>query len=188
MPGGDDAFTLLRYAADLLPESARAENGVTVDDVRDYQRRQEWELVLALLMEIGDGHPVPVDFWCHLAEAARQMMLERSARWCVWRGEKLRHGTFRARLTLLRTQEGGRRTALPGEGQLRPLWHIGSRTPDGAPGLNIAQLWVEGVPEPAPGESATIRVAPLSPGQWRHLEPGDVITMHEGRPLWARPP
>lgn len=31
----DDAFTLLRRATALLPEGARAENGVTVDDVRD---------------------------------------------------------------------------------------------------------------------------------------------------------
>jgi hypothetical protein len=50
----DDAFTLLRRATDLLPEGTRAENGVTVDDVRDCQRHQERELVLDLLMEIAD--------------------------------------------------------------------------------------------------------------------------------------
>ncbi|ANZ13906.1 hypothetical protein ACH4YO_32160 [Streptomyces noursei] len=31
-------------------------------------------------------------------------------------------------------------------------------------------------------EAIGLRLAPLSPEQWRHLKPGDVITMHEGRP------
>jgi hypothetical protein len=81
----DDAFTLLRRATDLLPEDARAENGVTVDDVRDDQRHQEWELVLDLLMEIADEQPVSLRFWSLLEDAARQMMLEHSADWCEWR-------------------------------------------------------------------------------------------------------
>jgi len=76
----DDAFTLLRRATDLLPKDARAENGVTVDDVRDDQRHQEWELVLDLLMEIADEQPVSMRFWSLLEDAARQMMLEHSAR------------------------------------------------------------------------------------------------------------
>ncbi|WP_406468962.1 hypothetical protein OH738_17520 [Streptomyces hirsutus] len=177
----DDAFTLLRRATDLLSEGARAENGVMVDDVRDYQRHQEWELVLDLLMEIGDEHLVPLRFWSLLADAARQMMLEHSACWCDWRAWELQHGTFRARLSLLSTEEGGRRTAFSGQGQLRPLWDIGNRAPDGGQAVSIARLWVEGVPGLAPGESATVRLAPLSPEQWRHVEPGDVITMHEGR-------
>ncbi len=63
IPGMNDAFTLLRQATDLLLEEARAGNGVTVKDVRDYQRHQEWELVLALLMEIGDEYPVPLGCW-----------------------------------------------------------------------------------------------------------------------------
>ena len=68
----DDAFTLLRRATDLLPEGARAEKGVAVDDVRDYQRHQEWELVLDLLMEIADEQPVSLRFWSLLKDAARQ--------------------------------------------------------------------------------------------------------------------
>ncbi|WP_323137941.1 hypothetical protein [Streptomyces sp. NBC_01433] len=178
----DDAFTLLRRATDLLPEITHAESWVTREDVREYQRHQEWELVLDLLMEIGDDCPLPSHFWSLLTEAAEQMMLEDSARWCDWRAGEVRHGTFRARLSLLRTEEGGRRTAFSGDGHLRPLWGIGNRAPNGERAVNVARLWVEQVPRMAPGESATVRLAPLSPEQWRHLRPGDVITMHEGRP------
>ncbi|WP_329562035.1 hypothetical protein [Kitasatospora sp. NBC_01266] len=179
----DDAFTLLRRATDLLPEGARAENGVTVDDVRDYQRHQEWGLVLDLLMEIADERPVPLPFWSLLADAARQMMLDHSAHWCEWRAGETQHGTFRARLSLLSTQEGGRRTAFSGQGQLRPLWDIGNPEPDGGQAVNVARLWVEDALELAPGEVGTVRLAPLCPEQWRHVKPGDVITMHEGRPI-----
>ncbi|MCQ8193816.1 hypothetical protein [Streptomyces rugosispiralis] len=42
----DDAFTLLRRAADLLPEHAVAENGQTVGDVREEIEFQEWEMAL----------------------------------------------------------------------------------------------------------------------------------------------
>ncbi|MFD9424079.1 MULTISPECIES: hypothetical protein [unclassified Streptomyces] len=134
-------------------------------------------------MEIGDSCPLPLHFWSLLSEAAQQMMLERSARWCDWRAGEVRHGTFRARLSLLRTEEGGRRTALSGDGRLKPLWGIGNRAPDGERAVNVARLWVERAPWMAPGESATVRLAPLGPEQWRRLQPGDVITMHEGRPV-----
>ncbi|MYW42911.1 hypothetical protein GT346_06065 [Streptomyces sp. SID161] len=179
----DDAFTLLRRATDLLPEGARAENGVTVDDVRDCQRHEEWELVLDLLMEIADEQPVSLRFWSLLEDAARQMMLEHSAAWCEWRAWETQHGILRARLSLLSTEQGGRQTAFSGQGQLRPLWDIGKRAPDGGQSVIVARLWVEGAPGLAPGENATVRLAPLSPEQWRHVRPGDVITMHEGRPV-----
>ncbi|WP_328929954.1 hypothetical protein OG429_38870 [Streptomyces sp. NBC_00190] len=52
-----------------------------VRDVREDIGRQEWEMVLGVLIEIGDAHPVSVDFWDHLAEAARQM-IDRSRRLC----------------------------------------------------------------------------------------------------------
>ncbi|MFC5219817.1 hypothetical protein [Streptomyces coerulescens] len=178
----DDAFTLLRQAVDLLPEDAAAENGVTVGDVREDIARQEWEMVLGLLIEIADIHPVSDSFWEILAEAARQMMLDRSRRWCQWRSWEVQHGTVRATLTLLGTDEGGRRGAFSGDGQLRPLWDIGNRTSDGERDLNIASVWVEFAQELGPGETADVRLAPLSPEQWRNLKTGDVITMHEGRP------
>ncbi len=63
------------------------------------------------------------------------------------------------------------------------MWDIGNRTADGERELNIARLWVEYAQELGPGETADVRPAPLSPEQWRHLKCGDVITMHEARPV-----
>ncbi|GAA0345335.1 hypothetical protein [Streptomyces blastmyceticus] len=37
-------------------------------------------------------------------------------------------------------------------------------------------------PQLGPGEIADVRLAPLQIGQWHHLKPGDVITMHEAQP------
>ncbi|WP_176606782.1 MULTISPECIES: hypothetical protein [Streptomyces] len=178
----DDAFTLLRRATDLLPAGAVAENGQTVGDVREDIERQEWEMALDVLIEIADVHPASVTFWEMLSEAARQMMLERSRRWCEWRGWEVQHGTIRATLTLLGAEEGGRQSAFSGDGRLRPQWDIGHRTAAGQQDLNIARLWVEFATQLGPGETADVRLAPLQPEQWQHLKPGDVITMHEARP------
>jgi hypothetical protein len=182
----DDAFTLLRQAAGLLPEDAVAENGQTVGDVREEIKLQEWEMALDVLIEIADVHPVSITFWEMLAEAARQMMLDRSRRWCQWRGWEVRHGTIRATLTLLGAEEGGRQSAFSGDGRLRPLWDIGHRTAAGQQDLDIARVWVEFASALGPGETAGVRLAPLQPEQWRHLKPGDVVTMHEGRPATGR--
>ncbi|WP_329404358.1 hypothetical protein [Streptomyces melanogenes] len=178
----DDAFTLLRQAVDLLSEDAVAENGQTVGDVRKEMELQEWEMALDVLIEIADVHPVSITFWEMLAEAARQMMLDRSCRWCEWRAWEVKHGTIRVTLTLLGADEGGRQSAFSGDGRLRPLWDIGNRTADGQQDLNIAWLWVEFALQLGPGETADVRLAPLRPEQWQHLKPGDVITMHEAQP------
>ncbi|MGY0065841.1 hypothetical protein ACWZEH_03145 [Streptomyces sp. QTS137] len=179
----DDAFTLLRQAVDLLPEDAAAENGRTVRDVREDIGRQEWEMVLAVLIEIGDVQRAALGFWELLAEAARQMMLDRSRRWCEWRAWEAQHGAVRATLSLVGAEEGQRRTAFTGDGRLRPMWDIGNRTADGEQDLNIARLWVEFAEELGPGGTADVRLAPLQPEQWKHLKCGDVITMHEARPV-----
>ena len=178
----EDAFTLLGRAVELLPEDVVHE-GVTVADVREEIRLQDWELALDLLVEIADVHPVSARCWEFLAEAARQMMLDRSSRWCEWRAGEVRYGTVRARLSLLEADGGGRRTAFSGDGRLRPLWDIGHRAPDGERALNVATLWAEGVEVLGPGETANVRLAPLSPERWRHVRVGDVITMHEGAPV-----
>ncbi|MFF3606931.1 hypothetical protein [Streptomyces sp. NPDC002463] len=178
----DDAFTLLRQAVDLLPPGAVAENGQTVADVRRDIQLQEWETALDVLIEIADVHPASIALWEKLAEAARQMMLDRSRRWCEWRGWEVEHGTIRASLTLLGADEGGRQSAFSGDGRLRPLWDIGRRTAAGQQDLNIAMVWVEFAPQLGPGGTADVRLAPLQPEQWQHLKPGDVITMHEAQP------
>ncbi|MEV0027279.1 hypothetical protein AB0H45_34835, partial [Streptomyces atroolivaceus] len=43
----------------------------------------------------------------------------------------------------------------------------------------IARLWVEFMPSLEPGGQASVRLAPLDPSQWQHLQPGQMITMHE---------
>ncbi|MFF3411591.1 hypothetical protein ACFYW8_36535 [Streptomyces sp. NPDC002742] len=153
--------------------------GLAPGDVREDIGRQEWEMVLDVLIEIGDVHSVSVDFWELLAEAARQMMLDRSCRWCEWRAWEVQHGTVRATLSLVRAEEGRRRTAFSGEGRPRPMWDTGNRSAGGERELSIARLWVEYAQELGPGKTADVRLAPLSPEQWRLLECGDVITMHE---------
>ncbi|WP_234345965.1 hypothetical protein [Streptomyces sp. NRRL F-5755] len=179
----DDAFTLLRHATGLLPAGARTTSGAAIEDVHDSRRQQDWEFVLDLLLEFGDEHPIPAAFWPLLTDAARQLRLPDIAEWCGWRAGEARFGTVRAWLSLRRTAEGGRRSPFPGRGQLDPLWDIGNRAPGGDRAFNFARLWVEGTPELSPGESAMIRLAPLSPDQWRHLAPGDAITLHEGQPV-----
>ncbi|MEU9128772.1 hypothetical protein AB0D08_11770 [Kitasatospora sp. NPDC048540] len=138
-------------------------------------------MALDVLIEIADVRPVPVAFWEKLAEAARQMRMESSRRWCEWRAWEVEHGTIRAILTLLGADEGGRQGPFAGDGRLRPLWDIGHRTAAGQQDLDTARLWVEFTPQLGPGGTADVRLAPLRPGRWRHLEPGDVITMHEVR-------
>lgn len=64
------------------------------------------------------------------------------------------------------------------------MWAIGC--PDLAPGsadLHVARIRVESASELQPGGHGPIRLLPLTPANWKHLEPGDVITMHEQRPV-----
>jgi hypothetical protein len=110
------------------------------------------------------------------------MMLERSRSWCEWRGWEVRHGIVRATLNLVGAEEGRRRTAFSGDGRLRPMWDIGNHSAGGGRELSIARLWVEYAQERGPGETADFRPLPVSPGRWRHLKGGDVITMHEAPP------
>ncbi|MFF1744063.1 hypothetical protein [Streptomyces mirabilis] len=75
------------------------------------------------------------------------------------------------------------RASLSGDGRLRPMWDIGNHSAGGERELSIARLWVEYAQEIGLGETADVRPAPMSPEQWRHLKCGDVITMHEARPV-----
>ncbi|WP_246235184.1 hypothetical protein [Streptomyces boluensis] len=186
----DDAFSLLWQAVDLLPEYAPANDGTSgalasAAEIRAELADQEWELALDLLIEAGDAHPAPHPappaYWDLLGEAARQMLLDRARRWCGWRGAEARHGAVRARLTLRAAAAGGRHTAVPGDGRLRPMWDLGHRTATGEQALDIAALWVESAPELAPGDTADVRLLPLGPERWRHLRPGDTINLHETR-------
>ncbi|WP_310722978.1 hypothetical protein [Streptomyces sp. N2A] len=176
-----DVPELLEAASLLVPERIATENDITVNDVWDYLTHDEWEVALDLLEELGDVPPLPLAFWQTLATAAEQMRLERSAAWCHWRCYETRHGIVRADLTLVPADVARRQKPFSGAGVLRPMWNIGNRAPTGEPALNIAGLWVEFAPHLEPGGRATVRLAPLDPAQWHHLQPGQVITMHEDR-------
>ncbi|MFF7987773.1 hypothetical protein ACFZDK_53595 [Streptomyces sp. NPDC007901] len=174
-----DVPKLLEAASLLVPEEIATENDITVNDVWEYLTHDEWEVALGLLEELGDVHPLQLSFWETLATAAEQMQLEKSAAWCRWRCYEARNGVIRADLTLRPASEGRRQTPFCGAGVLRPMWNIGNRTATGEPALNIASLWVEFTPSLGPGERSSVRLAPLDPSQWRHLRPGQTITMHE---------
>ncbi|MET8684614.1 hypothetical protein ABZV77_10410 [Streptomyces sp. NPDC004732] len=178
-----DAASLLEAASLVVPEDAATGDDITVNDVWEYLAHDEWEVALALLEELGgDTDSLPLGFWESLATAAEQARLERSAAWCRWRCREARQGMIiRADLTLTPADEGRRRAPFPGAGVLRPLWNIGCRTATGEPDLRVAALWAEFVPFVDPGGQASVRLAPLTPSQWQHLRPGQVITMHEDR-------
>ncbi len=176
---GMDVPKLLEAASLLVPEEIATENDITVNDVWEYLTHDEWEVALGLLEELGDVHPLPLSFWETLAMAPEQMHLERSAAWCHWRCYETCNGIIRADLTLRPASESRRQTPFSGAGVLRPMWNIGNRTAAGDPALNIARLWAEFTPFLGPGERSLVRFAPLDPSQWRHLQPGQMITMHE---------
>ncbi|MEY9816190.1 hypothetical protein [Streptomyces albogriseolus] len=176
-----DVVALLKSASLLVPEETATENDVTVHDVWEYLAHDEWEVALGLLEELGGRAAAPGAFWASMAAAAEELRLERSAAWCRWREGETRNGVIRADLTLRAPSDGGRRSPADGAGVLRPMWNIGNSTPAGEPEHNIALIWVEDAPALEPGGRATVRLAPLTPRSWRHLEPGQVITMHETR-------
>ncbi|MFI7650280.1 hypothetical protein ACIBTZ_29995 [Micromonospora sp. NPDC049460] len=170
---------ILGAAAELATADLRTDAGLTLDDIRRDLDLGEWELALGMLEDVSDEHPQPARFWQLLADAAGLLQLDRSVAWCHWRSYESTHGVIRADLALSSPEAGGRRTAIPGAGVLRPMWDIGHRTSAGTPDLAIARIWVEFAPALEPGQQGTVRLAPLTPPRWRHLTPGDVITMHE---------
>ncbi|GIH08467.1 hypothetical protein Rhe02_65340 [Rhizocola hellebori] len=176
-----DVSELLAQAASMVPPAAANEAGLTVADAYEYLDHNEWEIALDILADL-EGWPAPVQWWDLLVEAAELMCLTESAHWCRWARWESANGIIRAELRLLPAEEGGRRTAIPGKGVLRPLWDIGRRTAAGNPDLRVARIWVEYAAELAPGAIGTVRLAPLGPEAWCDLQPGQTITMHEGTP------
>ncbi|MCA6094104.1 hypothetical protein LE181_18290 [Streptomyces sp. SCA3-4] len=172
---------LLESAGLLAAEAAATDNDVTVADVWDYLVNDEWDTALDLLEDLGDGRPPPPAFWEAMAEAAEELRMERSAAWCRWRCFEARNGVMRADLTLSPAGATRRTTPVPGAGVLRPMWNIGHHSPTGGPSWSVAALWIEGRPSLPPGGRAPVRLFPLTPAHWRHLRPGDRITMHEDR-------
>jgi len=178
-----DVVELLTRAADPVPAALVNEAGATVADAREYLDHNEWEIALDLLADLYRGWQPTPGWWDLLIEAADLMWLTETSAWCRWGRWESIHGVIRAELHLLPRSEGGRAAAIPARGILRPLWDIGQHTAAGHPDLRIARIWVEHAPELAPGDTGSIRLAPLVPPDWRGLEPGQPITMHEGMPV-----
>jgi hypothetical protein len=176
-----DVPELLEAASLLVPEETATENDITVRDIWDYLVHDEWEIALDLPEELGDACSLPLAFWEQLAEAAERLRLERSARWCHWRCSELRNGAIRADLTLRPAAEARHTAPIPGVGVLRPMWDIGRFSPTGGRAVSIAGLWVENTPVLEPGGRAAVRLVPLIPSHWTHVQPGQQITMHQNR-------
>lgn len=166
----------------MVPADVVDGAGVTVVDVREYLEHDEWEVALDLLADLDMGWRPPTAWWDLLIGSAELMWLSETAARCHWGRWESIHGVVRAELRLLSPVEGGRRTPIPGQGILRPLWDLGRRTAVGDPDLLVARIWVDFAPALPPGATGMVRLAPLSPALWRHLQPGMTITMHEGRP------
>ncbi|MFD0733034.1 hypothetical protein [Planotetraspora mira] len=180
----DSQDSLLLQAARMCPADVRTEEaGLSVADVLDYLKYDEWEMALLLLEDLGDAHPQPPEFWSLLAEAARLMWLQRDVAWCEWRASEARVGAVLAELCLARREDGGRALSVPPGHVLKPLWDVGIRTPEGDPLFCVAGLWVEGRDPLEPGGCASVRLAPFTFEDWQCFKPGDVVPMHEGVPL-----
>lgn len=173
---------LLKAARICLAGASGGEVAISAARVMEYVKGDDWETALLLLEDLGDAYPQSPEFWGLLADAARLLWLKEDAHWYAWRGSESRVGAFRAELRLLPTGEGGRAIPLLPRERLEFLWDIGHRTPEGKLSVSFAFVRVEGRDPLQPGGSAPVRLLALTPEHWRHLKPGDSITMHEARP------
>ncbi|HTJ66383.1 MAG TPA: hypothetical protein VL551_02525 [Actinospica sp.] len=171
---------ILTLAADEVAADPTSPAGLAAAEARVCLDADELELTLDVLAELDGG---TARFWELLADAADQMYLERTRRWCLWRRYESINGVIRAELSLLPPSAGGRSQAVPGDGVLRPMWNLTLDPAAAKPALHTARIWVEHAPEIEPGSKGTIRLAPLMPEHWRHLSSGAVITMHERAPV-----
>lgn len=92
-----------------------------------------------------------------------------------WTATEPERGYVRARLRLLATGQGGRRT--PIHSGYRSHWAF---PPDLASEHHDAPLTLETVTALAPGEEAMVRLHPLVSDLWPPVVPGLRLSMHEG--------
>jgi hypothetical protein len=174
---------LLSLAVSLIPENARSGAGLGPDDAGEYLGQHgEWEVALGILTDFDGTDWETAEYWAFLLAAADRMGLAGAPDWCRWRASETRDGIIRADLRLTSPEHGGRRTAVPGHGLFCTDWTLPPGTGNDSP-VHAASVWIESMPELLPGGSASVRFAPLSPEDWRHLRVDDVITMNEGSTL-----
>lgn len=88
-----------------------------------------------------------------------------------------RQGCLRARLNLVAPRDGGRRHPVL-SGWL-VAWDIGNRD-DGNRPDNDAMVVPEGSVSVEPGGTAIVRLFPLYPSRWEHVQVGDQVHMKDG--------
>ena len=174
-----DVPELLRRATELVPLRARSDAGLCADEVRDYLRQDEWEVALGILEDFDGVQWQTVEFWDLLAGAAQQMSLSRRCGLVPVAPGRDRPRHHEGRPASRRPRRWRSPHAGPWTGRLRPMWAIGHPSAEKGADLHVARIWVESAPEISPGGRGSIRLAPLTPANWRHLAPGDVVTMHE---------
>jgi hypothetical protein len=158
----DDLTDLLTRALAAVPPGHPA-----AADAREALAYGEYDVALGLMTEPADGWRPPPDWWDLLVGAADLMRLRPVAAWCRWGRWESVHGVLRASLDLT---VGG---PIPGRGIARVRWDIGLDDP------RVARIWVEYAPSLAPASTGSIRLAPLTPADWRSLRPGRQITIDE---------
>ena len=122
---------MLARAVVMVPPAVVNDAGMTAADTREYLNHNEWEVVLDILTDLCEGWQPTVQWWDLLLEAANLMRLPDTAARCRWGRWESIHGIIRAELRLLPPTEGGRTSAIPRPGMLRPLWDTGQRTAPG---------------------------------------------------------
>lgn len=161
--------------------AARAAVGAGSDlqSFEGYLDHNELQLAADVLLELGDDlGNLSRSFWDSLRCAYESMQLNEDAKLCRLRVYEAEHGYVEARLTLLTTAAGGRRSAIASD--YRPSWSIGNRTESGEPELNDAPVTLEDHRALNPGETGVVRLHPLWPEAWRQLTEGREINMQEG--------
>jgi hypothetical protein len=157
----DDLDDLLIRAVAMVPP------GPAVATAQEYLAVGEPGLAVDFLADLDPGWQTPPTWWDLLTGAADLMRMRDTAAWCRWGRRESVHGTIRASLHLT---EGG---PIPGRGIARLLWDIGQADP------RAARVWVEFAPSLAPGATGSVRLAPLTPADWRDLRPGSPIAVHD---------
>lgn len=84
----------------------------------------------------------------------------------------------RARLSLKGTEEGGR--SRPIATGYRPSFWLGAIV-NGERAYSDAAVYLEGIEQLEPGETAVVRLRPSLPDDWRDIEVGSEIELCEGR-------
>ena len=154
-------MTSLQQSWDLtkahLLRAAQLSGKQGLDVFREYLDHNELQLAADSLAEIGNERgDLPRSFWEALKYAYENMDLESDAQLCRFRIYEAEHGYIEARLTLLPTEDGGRRTPIFTD--YRPFWNIGNRAEDDTVELNDARVSLEDCKSLLPGHTGTVRL------------------------------